>query len=123
MLSSLTKPIEMPEFEDLHKELFVPMPEYTKPSIRFEEEKVRDCPEDDECTICSESLTDSEVKNRMNGETPPEIMDLPISEMNNFSNSKKKKKVLKVSSKSKVDNFSRLELECGHNKYHRKCIL
>lgn len=69
----------------------MPIPEYTE-QIRprtetkkkqiiqpeIEEEKVQFHPEDFECTICSESLVDEAVKEKMNSVTPKGLLNIPI---------------------------------------------
>lgn len=46
--------------------------------------------------------------------------------MNEFApavGNKKKRKMKLQEVPKRVDNFSRLKLECGHSNYHRKCII
>ena len=64
----------------------------------------------------------------MNNITPVEILDIPISEMNKFSTNTKGKKAIKQQKylpkpPQTVDNFKRTKLECGHDTYHKKCII
>ena len=56
---------------------------------QIEEEKQNYCPEDYECTICSESLVDNIVKERMNYDSSPKNLNAP--DVNKFEITSKKK--------------------------------